>query len=111
MNGTNTIPEETYRRFSLAVLALYKLHAAGGPLHIVTDDNNVRNMDLAFCRGLLPKKECGCGGECNGSASVILDILEPLTFQERYWLVSHCSYGENLEVEIEHWYPKDGETR
>lgn len=28
---------------------LYERHGAGGPLHIITDDNNCRNSDLDFC--------------------------------------------------------------
>lgn len=60
----------------------------GGPLHITTDDNNVEDSNLAFCRKNI---EEWTGYDCTPEqeervkllSGWILDLLEPLSLAER----------------------------
>lgn len=87
MNGSNTIPQATTSRFKDLREALYEVHPTGGALHIVTDDQNVDNDDIGFCRAEL-KKDADPKYEAISECNEMLDILEPLTLQERFWLVT-----------------------
>lgn len=48
--GRPAIDNERVRRAVAAVDALYEWHGAGGGMHIVTDDWNVEDDSVAFCR-------------------------------------------------------------
>lgn len=70
--------------------ALYALPecGVGGPLHIVTDDNNVDDGSLEFCRGELAAHWSVTGnpraGEIRRMSAQILDALAPLTVYRRH---------------------------
>jgi hypothetical protein len=72
------------------VRALYENPAGdtGGPLHIVTDDNNVEDSHLSFCRELIGEwTGYDCWPEQEHRAKVIsgwiLDLMEPMDVIQR----------------------------
>ena len=73
--------------------------STGGPLHIVTDDNNVEDSHLAFCREAVEKpdgwwrRECDDVDAMTAQATAILDGLAPLTLAQRGWV---CSFWYKL---------------
>ena len=48
--GSPLIENEGVLRAAAAVDALYEEHAAGGGMHIVTDDWNLEDEHVSFCR-------------------------------------------------------------
>lgn len=80
-----------------AVRALYEFAAVGGPLHIVTDDWNIRDDDLLFCAEAIKAEEH------EPTRLAALDAywaLAPLTeFQRAAALALWCGFiGEAAEA-------------
>jgi hypothetical protein len=72
------------------IAALYNTTngGVGGPVHIVTDDYNVDDDSLLFCRGEIKRwtpyePEHGDGDRVKALATWILDLLEPMSVVER----------------------------
>lgn len=66
---------------------LYEYHSAGGPLHVITDDFNVEDSNLAFCLLQIPGWNDPYNAEDSPHvqwlSSKILDLLEPMTESQR----------------------------
>jgi hypothetical protein len=55
-SGKPNIRNERVERAAKAVTALYGEHFAGGKMHIVTDDWNCEDSNVAFCADLIAKE-------------------------------------------------------
>jgi hypothetical protein len=77
-------PDERTPSTALAVAAirrLYDLNCVGGPLHIVTDDWNLDDDSVEWCRDHLaddaPHEEME-------ASRAVLDLIEPMTEAQRF---------------------------
>lgn len=75
------------------VKAIRKLYCmpecgAGGPLHILTDDWNVRDHDIDFCTQSLEEDRNEFSQEVNNISNEILDLIRPMTVEERYTVLA-----------------------
>lgn len=77
------------RMYSAAVAAYYTLplYAAGGPCHIVLDDNNYRDEDIEFCIGACKEKNDWFG-------EAIMRALLAVPFAEREKFAAFYYYEE-----------------
>lgn len=66
--------------------AYYLHHPTGGPLHIVTDDQNVEDDHLKFCR-----RYAEAEGDIAGLT--LLDMLEKLDPEQRYGVIKQVHLG------------------
>jgi hypothetical protein len=77
----------TQEQFRVLCTALYAFAAAGGDLHITTDDGNVEDAHLEFCREEVKKNEYGYPAAQLAIENAILDLLTPLTVEQREQLM------------------------
>lgn len=63
------------------VESLYETEPVGGPLHVATDDYNLDDESLAFCRARVAEGDYRPGTA--EIASRILDLLGPMTLAQR----------------------------
>jgi hypothetical protein len=73
----------TQEQFRVLCTALYAFEVVGGDLHITTDDGNVEDSDLEFCREEVKKNEYGYPPAQLAIENAILDLLTPLTVEQR----------------------------
>lgn len=89
-------PEVTrkMRECSYLISALYEAeeYFTGGPLHILTDDHNVEDSHLSFCReqisAFVRPDEYEDYAKVAKLSSWILDLMEPMSTKERAVTVS-----------------------
>lgn len=81
------------------ITELYEHNGVGGNLHIITDDYNVDSGNVAFCREWLASHGCDEDREQNAIEEKLLDLLEPMSEDERMSAVAlHWEHFEAPEV-------------
>lgn len=76
----------------IAALYAHPAGGTGGPLHVTTDDHNVEDSSLEFCRGHLkvwtPHDDDLDMERVLALSEWILDLLDPMTLAERQVSIS-----------------------
>lgn len=89
--GKPAIVTPATRAAALLVKRVYEFNGVGGNLHIATDDWNLEDDNIAFCRERVTRKLAGDVGdgyaaepELLAAETACLDALEPMSEDERY---------------------------
>lgn len=93
---------DAMREAAALIAALYAGEAiTGGPLHIVTDDDNVSDGNLAFCRDNIANfphpEDYRDWPKVAALSGWILDLLEPLDTKQRAVAIS-LGHGRLAEI-------------
>lgn len=77
--GKPTIVNDRVLKAVEAVKKMYETHSAGGGLHIVTDDWNLEDDNVKWCREYMTTKY-----KADASEMACLEAFEALSEEERY---------------------------
>jgi hypothetical protein len=81
--GQPQIDSSAVREAARAIAAVYDFSCVGGDLHIVIDDWNLEDDNLEWCAGEIDKNEFHASTEQLASERLCLDLLRPLSEDER----------------------------
>lgn len=84
--GSPSLLTPVVQEAARAIAEVYRYSPSGGRLHIVIDDWNAEDDDLAHCRHRITTEQPTCYYEASQreAEAICLTLLEPMSLEERY---------------------------